>query len=312
MQAKMASAAPWKVRLYQWFFSCWFPIFYWLSQFPRLVLPLASLCMRFFFRLRPQYLQAIVENYRVIFPERSPQERIGMALAMVENHARYWVEFFKFGKPGKLAVETLLDNPEALEQVLNEVQPGQGAILITAHMGNWELGGTLFGRLVKPLTVIYVRDRFNIVERMRSKSRSSGRIRELPVDRSIFSTLPALRALEQGEFLALQGDRDFNDRGIEACFFGRKCTFPEGPYQLALLARVPVIPCFTLFAGPRRYRVQLFPAIPIPPEGKREERVRTMLNAYLKVLEEMVRLYPEQWYTFYPFFAASAGKPTGS
>ncbi|MCB9398254.1 MAG: lysophospholipid acyltransferase family protein [Acidobacteria bacterium] len=308
MQAKMATAPPWKVRLYQWFFGLWFPVFLLLSKCPKVILPVASFFMRVFFWIRPQYLEAIASNYQTIFPDKSPADCKALALQMVDNHSRYWVEFFKFGKltgdPTRL-----LENPEALDQVLTYTQAGQGAILVTAHMGNWELGGNFFGRLVRPLTVIYVRDRFNIVERFRSRFRRYSNIKECPVDRSLFSTLPALRALEQGEFLALQGDRDFNERGVLATFFGKTCTFPEGPYHLALLARVPVIPCFTLYGKDGRYRIHLYPPIHPPANGKREDRVQEMLNQYLRVLEDVVRQYPDQWYTFYPFFEIKPDHP---
>lgn len=308
----MAVAGPRLLAFYQKFFDFWFPIFLVLVRVPWLIDPVARFFMRLFALVKPRYFDAIAGNYEIIVPGRKKKEYRAMAKRMMDYHSRYWIEFFRYAK---LAPEEIWDhivNHDAYYRVFEQIGK-QGAILITGHMGNWELGGLFVSQIGRPTNIVYVRDRFNIVEHYRSKFRGFGRVNEVPVDRSLFSALPVLRALEEGELIALQGDRDFNDRGITAEFFGRQCPFPLGPYQLALSARAPVIPVFFVFdKQPGKYRIITYPALDVTRTGPREQRARHLLNQYLRCLEDVVKQYPEQWYSFYPFFEQEVTKPTHS
>ena len=302
MQEKMAKAGPIKLKLYQWFFQFWFPIFIFLVRFPRLIRAIAAFFMRCFCWVKPEYLQAVISNYKVIFPDMPYAELKKMAFRMLNNHSRYWIEFFRYARKADL-LERCLEDPVQAVASTEKVLSTNGAILITAHMGNWELGGVFMSRLGCSANVVYVKDRFDIVERVRSKFRSFGQVKEIPISQGLFAALPALRALDSGEYLAMQGDRDFNDRGIPATFFGHECTFPEGPYVLALVSGVPIIPSFVLYGSKLgSYRILAFDPLIVPERGTKREKIQSLLQQYLVILEEIILEYPDQWYTFYPFF----------
>jgi len=302
MQDKMATAGPVKLKLYQWFFQFWFPLFLFLVRFPRLIRWIAAFFMRCFCWAKPDYLRAIVSNYRVIFPDKSESELQTMAHRMMDNHSRYWIEFFRYARREDI-LEKCLEDPAAAVKSTEKVLSNPSAILLTAHMGNWELGGVFMSRLGCKANVVYVKDRFDIVERFRSKFRSFGDVNEIPISHGMFAALPALRALDSGEYLAMQGDRDFNDRGIPATFFGRECRFPQGPYVLSLVSGAPIIPSFVLY-GKRSgtYRLLVYDPLVAPGNGTKREKIQSLLQQYLSVLESVILDYPEQWYTFYPFF----------
>lgn len=302
LQAKMATAGPLKTAFYQAFFDIWFPVFLVMVKLPALIKLLSWFFMRLFALLKPNYFRAIESNYRVIIPNQTDRYYRRLSLKMMDNHSRYWIEFFRYAKLPPERIWDHIVNHESYYRVFEQIGD-QGAIMITGHMGNWELGGLFVSQIGRPTHIVYVRDRFNVVERFRSHFRGFGRVNEIPVDRSLFSALPALRALDQGDLLALQGDRDFNDKGVTSTFFGHTCSFPEGPYQLALMARVPVIPVFFVFdKKPGTYRIVSYPALEVTRKGTRQERVKHLLDQYLGCLEDAIRKYPDQWYAFYPFF----------
>ncbi len=302
MQSKMASAGPKMTRLYQIFFDMWFPGFLLLVRFPRMTGWIAKMFMRLFSLLKPNYFKAVASNYKVIKPGLSEREYRKMALRMMDYHSRYWIEFFRYARTKPEKIWDHIVNHSEYYRVFEQIGR-RGAILITGHMGNWELGGLFVSQIGRPTNIVYLRDRFDVVEKFRSKFRGYGRVKEIAVDRSLFSALPALRAIEEGELIALQGDRDFNDKGIEATFFGRTCAFPAGPYQLALVAKAPVIPVFFIFdERPGCYRIVSYPALDVPTKGARPQRVKLLLDQYLRCLEDVIKKYPDQWYAFYPFF----------
>ena len=88
---------------------------------------------------------------------------------------------------------------------------GKGAILLTAHLGPWEVGAIIVRSLGMPISIVYVPDRFAEAEHFRSLLRrgAAGDVEEIPLDLDDhLSTLPALRALAAGRLLAMQGDRE--------------------------------------------------------------------------------------------------------
>lgn len=303
MQSKMARARGFVLKLYQLFFRLWFPVFLTLCRYPRLINPVASAAMALFALLKPRYTRAVISNYRVIFPNLRAWEYRRLARRMMIKHSRYWIEFFRLAQFPVERLSEIVENTESSLQLLNTLNPSQGAILLTGHIGNWELGGIFFSRIFRPIQVVYVRDRFDVVEQLRSRFRRLGAIKELPVDRSLFSTLPALRALEDGEFLALQGDRDFNNQGVPVEFFGRMCRFPEGPYQMAVMTGVPILPTFFLFKEEvGKYEIRLFPPLERLEKGCRADKVLYLMKQYVRLLEQTIRERSDQWYAFYPFF----------
>src|SRR5947207_1584499 len=70
---------------------------------------------------------------------------------------------------------------------------GRGCVFLTAHLGNWEMGGLLLGDRAREVAVVYVPDRFERVEEYRSRYRRRAGLTEIPVASDAFSALPALR-----------------------------------------------------------------------------------------------------------------------
>jgi KDO2-lipid IV(A) lauroyltransferase len=179
---------------------------------------------------------------------------------------------------------------------------GRGVVLITAHMGNPEVGAIGIGKQFAPVHVLYWRDRFAPAEEFRTRMRRLGNVSGIPVDASPLSVVPALRVLREGGIVAAHGDRDFNDQGWPFEFFGAPVKFPPGPFLLAERAAALVLPSFFLVQPDRRFHVIYEEPIELGGDGEREARVRAAMARWVAILERRVRAHPEQWYTFYPFW----------
>jgi lauroyl/myristoyl acyltransferase len=278
--------------------STWWPLglMYWMCRW-LVILP--------FNVVRPKYLRAIKGNCARILdlPVTHPEVR-RVAWRMTFEHAYHWVDFFRWSQ---LPVERLLANVAAVhgeEHFRTARTSGRGTLLLTAHMGNPEVGAGGLGRQLETVHILYWRDRFATAEEFRTKMRLRANVHGIPVDASPYSVIPALRVLEEGGIVAAHGDRDFNDQGWRVPFFGADAAFPPGPFLLAAKAHALIVPTFFLARADRRFEVVYEAPIDVKANGTLEQRAREAMQGFIGILERQVRANPHQWYTFYPFWEA--------
>ena len=257
-----------------------------------------------FLALRPRYLEAILGNTARILGVRAEDpaaERV--ARQMVRQHARAWVDFFWYGQRPPEEALAQVASLEGLEHLDAALAEGRGTILLTAHAGNFELGGVLLRHRGMKVHTVYKRDRFAAVERLRARVRAQGGVVGIPVDGVGFSTLPLVPLLRQGALVGMQGDRDFSLHGLPVTFFGREVPFPRGPWELAAMTGAPLVTAFFWADEAGRFHARF--GAPLRVSGARGERTAAMeagMRAYAAELEALVRDHPSQWYCFYPFW----------
>jgi len=306
----MAGSSRLAQALYRVYFGFWIPVLAWASTWWPLSLmywKARRLVMLPFNLIRAKYLHALRDNYAHVLglPPEHPAVR-RMAWRMGYEHAYHWIDFFRWSQ---LPPEMARANIAAIEGEASFAaarRSGRGTVLLTAHMGNPEVGAVAMGGNIEPLHVLYWRDRFAPAEEFRARLRSRGNVRGIPVDASPFSVVPALRILEEGGIVAAHGDRDFNDQGWPVEFFGTPAKFPPGPFLLAARAGAEVVPTFFLLRPDRRFHVVYEPVISLTGVGSVEERARAAQRLWVATLERRIREHPEQWYCFYPFWGSAA------
>jgi lauroyl/myristoyl acyltransferase len=283
----------------------WFPgsVFF-ARNVPRAVsYPLARAIGGGYFRLRPKYLAAIRSNLSIILgePPDSPAVRRA-ADEMVRGHSAAWLDFLHFATRPPAESARLVESVVGFSHIVEGRAAGKGVVLLTAHLGNWEVGGLMLAQVGQPIHVVLVPDIFPGVERARQRLHARSGVTEIPIDRSFGPTLAVLRALSRNAIVAMQGDRDFNNTGISVPFFGREAFFPRGPLRVAMATGAAVLPAFILRTGDGRYRAVIEKPLAIVRTGDRDEALKENLSRYLAILERYVRASPEQWYCFYPFW----------
>jgi lauroyl/myristoyl acyltransferase len=305
MQEKMAS----RNRLVRAFASAtshlWFPGSLWFARrVPRgISVPLARGIGGAYFRLRPKYLNAICSNLSIILEQPADSEAVRAAAGeMVRGHACAWLDFLHFASRPAEDSARLVESVVGFSRIGQARAKGKGVLLLTAHLGNWEVGGLMLAEIGQPIHVVLVPDLFSGVERIRRRLHARAGVTEISVDRSFVSTLAVMRALRSNSIVAMQGDRDFDNTGIEVSFFGREAYFPRGPLRVAMATGAAVLPAFIVRAPDGRYRAIIEEPLGIEGGPDRDAALRENLARYTAVLERYVRAYPEQWYCFYPFW----------
>ncbi len=257
-----------------------------------------------FMDVQPRYLEAILDNTAQVMGLKATHPLVERtARDMVRQHARAWVDFFFYGqRPAEeaLAQFARIEGMDQFDAVLAE---GKGVILLTAHAGNFELGGILLRSRNLKVHAVYKPDHFAAVERLREGMRAQGGVVGIPVDGVGFSTLPLVKLLREGALVGMQGDRDFSLNGVPVPFFGREVPFPRGPWELAAMTGAPIITSFFYTDDERRFHAHFGEPIRIGGgRGERMEAIQAGMRSYVADLEALIRRHPSQWYCFYPFW----------
>ncbi len=183
---------------------------------------------------------------------------------------------------------------------------GTGCLLISAHLGNFEMAGHMLERVDAKVNVIMLDAEYQrIKEYIESFTRKSFNIIAIRPDQSHVYEIS--RALENKEVLCIHGDRFLEgSKTVEAEFLGVKARFPGGPFYLAMKYSVPVSFVFAMKEGKTHYHYYAsapkFYHQPGTLAG-REEMLKQMITEYISAVEEKLRQYPEQWFNYYDFWA---------
>lgn len=179
-----------------------------------------------------------------------------------------------------------------------------GVILITAHVGNWEMASAVPSDR-EAVTLHVVRE-----EEMDADAQRwvEGRLRERLGARYVthFASgmgprlgLEMREALERGEVVALQGDRPRRGgRSVGTELFGRPYRLAMGPLLLARQTGVPLLPTFVHRAGRRRYELRFGAPIRVARTTDRDADLRAAGRRFAADLERAVRRTPHQWFVF--------------
>ena len=194
---------------------------------------------------------------------------------------------------------------------------GQGVILLGAHLGSWEIGGHLLGRLGKPVNVVVLEKDEARMRQLFDQALAAKMFHLIATDGHPLRSIPIAAALRRGEIVCLLGDRSFGGADVRAPFLGGPARFPIGPYLLAAVTGAPIFQTFIVREKLGHYRFFSSPARFIPRATLRggPAAVAPYVADYAARLAAVAGQYPFQWYNIYPFWdetPPSAATPAAS
>lgn len=234
-----------------------------------------------------------------------PEKEIPPAMVreVFRNFAMYLVDFFRFSRLGAGDLPSVV-RVEGLEWMREALSSGKGAVGLSAHLGNYELGAAALALGGVPVSAVVLTHQNRRVDAFFERQRARVGVRGIPIQRmqgrEFLET--CLAALRGGRVLGLVADRDYFNHGIEMSLFGHAVRVPTGPASFSLRTGAPIVPCFVVRERSGEYRFVMEPPIR-PPEGVgREEAVRRMTQRCLDAMAKYIRQYPTQWYMFQEFW----------
>ena len=166
-------------------------------------------------------------------------------------------------------LDMLVDPEHGDAQIDRCLAAGNGLIVWTAHVGNWEFASRLLEMHGRPVNVARVVED-NPAESLLRNLMASERLKIVDLRDGAQATIELLKALRRNEIVAMQGDRVYQRHRADVSFFSEPTPFPLGPFLLSQVSGAPVLPGFVIREGWLRYRALM--GDPIPPRGDSQSR----------------------------------------
>lgn len=227
-----------------------------------------------------------------------PSRRAARAFArrVVGSFYDFVIDIARFRHASADELRRHLDHTEGLDAYHACRKSGRGAILVTAHMGSFEVGLAALTRAEPKVHVVFKRDPFSGFDTMREELRERLGVSGVAIDDGWPSLFAMRTALERNEVVVLQADRAMpGQRWQRVPFCSGHLALPVGPVTLARIVGSPIVPVFTVRVAPDRFRVHLLPPIEVDPNASDVDGIDPALQQIAAAIESFVARYPEQW-----------------
>jgi phosphatidylinositol dimannoside acyltransferase len=259
----------------------------------------------FFFFFAGASRRAVLSNVAVIFPGSNAPINYLRAFRVFHNFAWTLTD-----SAVHRIHQTRFDCELNGANIFDELLAARGAIVLTAHMGSYDLGAALFAeQFQREMRMVRAPESDEASAQhvdLALKQAGAGSVKVDYSGAGDALSLDLLNALRRGEIISIQGDRAVeNVSSAQAQLFGHEVSLPSGPFVLALIAPAPIYPLFVVRTGYRKYRIIVREPIVCPRTARsRDEDLAEAMAEWSRVLERMINEHWAQWYAFTPIFAS--------
>ncbi len=280
-----------------WFGMCswgtrWMP--YWLTWFLSWIATL--ICWMLLWRVR----RGISSNLNVILGETS---WIGRELRIYRTLRMFSLitidRYTLFRRRHLLEVE--VDREDRWHEAFDT---DRGCVLVSAHLGNWEVASLVPASIEKHMHVVREREvdvrSQELLEKLYENHASPNfTLHYAGDDSSLGANL--LLALRRGGVVGLAGDQPRTGQSyVEVEMFGRPTPVPHGPAALARAAEVSILPVFGVRVGAFHYRLMVGAPIRVPRTEDRHRDILEATQAFATEMEAVIREHPHSWFCWWP------------
>ncbi|WP_300602605.1 lipid A biosynthesis acyltransferase [Niabella sp.] len=182
------------------------------------------------------------------------------------------------------------------------VAAGKGGLLLSAHIGNWEIAGHLLKRLNARINIVMYDGEHRQIKEYLDGVTGGRNARIIVIRDNISHIYEIMEALNNNELVCMHADRFLEgNKTLTIPFLGAPARFPAGPFTIAAKLPVPVSFVFALKESSRHYHFFATPGMVYRnhPEKAGPEAI---LADFAQQMAEKVQRYPDQWYNYYPFW----------
>ena len=238
--------------------------------------------------------RAVVEQQiAAAFPGMDHAEVLRIARASYQHFGRNAAEIALAPRLGRQGVLDLYTEVVGFDLIENAIAAGTGCILITGHVGNYELGGAFAAARGIPIDAIARRQANPLFDQYITESRGAMGMVVLHDFEAVKKSARSLRSGRLVAFIADQGVKGLASTFVP--FFGRPAKTPRGPAVFAVRLGSPVVFAVSIRLPDGHFRFQV-ESIPVADTGDRERDIDTTVASYTAALERVVRQYPEQYF----------------
>jgi predicted LPLAT superfamily acyltransferase len=191
------------------------------------------------------------------------------------------------------------EGEDYLRQMVNQ---NKGGLLLSAHIGNWEIAGHLLQRLGTDMHIVMYDGEAQQIKNYLASITEKHSARIILIREDLSHIYAIQEALSKNAFVCMHADRFLeNNKTLNANFLNKTARFPAGPFLLARAFQVPV--SFVFAMKDRSFDYHFYASAPKIYSGPKESSIKEMLGDYCLNVENTIRKYPLQWYNYYDFWA---------
>ena len=183
----------------------------------------------------------------------------------------------------------------------------KGFVLLTAHVGNWQVALTTLKNMHKPVYLVMRPEDNAAVRESLNIDAQDDFIRVISPEGYLGGVVEAMNVLREGSIVSIMGDRKYGFEGIDISFLKDRAYFPFGAFSIAASSNCPVVVLLSAKLPGRKYIVDvshvLFPGY----EGTKDKReqLRKYVQEFAGVLDKYVEEYPYQCFLFHDVWRAA-------
>jgi KDO2-lipid IV(A) lauroyltransferase len=230
----------------------------------------------------------------------SPSKATRLARKLFFEYGRATIDIWRLRSDSFVPlITTFAEDAKILRTVRKE---SRGFLLVTGHVGNWEMGAVTLNLHGLTPAVVGQPELDSDVQEMRLKLRSRLGVESIDIGSSMGTAFKVREAIERGRAVALLVDRAYPEDQVIVPFFGRPTPFLRSPALLARFADCPILPGFFLRAADGSYFNVWGAPLMAEPSLSPEEDARRIMSQVAADLEGVIRRHPTQWFNFYRFW----------
>lgn len=276
-------------------------LFFWTEYFPPIVLWTRPFFLWFAFRYSQVLADGPTRNARRLLGPNAKAEEIEKLRREVIRNG--YLSVYELGRCLRIPPDQLpscIDRADGTHHYHAARALRRGAILVSAHLGPFELGVAALRAHEPRIHVVFRRDERARFERIRSRFRTHLGILEAPVDEGLAVWMRLRDALLADEVVLMQGDRVMpGQKGVAVPFGNGHLLMPTGPVRLAMATGAPIVPLFSIRTAPCRVRLVIDEYVTAEREPGPVSGQHPVMRYLAQCIERQVFANPQQWITYY-------------
>ena len=223
----------------------------------------------------------------------------------VTNFSRMLADYFLCaGADAARRCDALIEGWSGFENLAAARDAGRGTIVVTGHLGHWELGGLVLAHRGLPLTVITLEEPSTGLTRWREACRRRLGIKTIAVGPGHpFAFVEMIQTLRRNELVAMLVDRPYAGTGAPVRFFGHETEFSTAPALLAQHTGAAVLPAFVIRQTSGRYVSLAEPIIAMGTTTDPRADLAANTQRVATAFEGIIRQHPAQWFNYVPIWS---------
>lgn len=187
---------------------------------------------------------------------------------------------------------------DKLNSLLSESR--KGVILLTAHVGNWQVAMTALEKLDRTVYLVMRPEDNAAVKEALNIDNESQKIRIISPESYLGGVVEIMNAINSGCIVSIMGDRSYGQNSFEAKLLGDSVKLPYGAFSIAAAAQCPVVVLLSAKLSEKKYIVDMSQIIE-PVKGskaEKQERLKASVQEFAGMLNKYAAQYPFEWFVF--------------